>query len=151
MMRHSSKVLLALVVAAVDVANPQVTVAQGLQPVPVSHQVPALRMPTVMVSAGFGSANDPRGAEESNLKPMQMFSVQFLPTRHFVMEAEFGRWETVWDRRLPNAIYFPGGQTTISGRATPCCCLRGRRTVLRLGALRLQRTGRGMRSAVLDS
>jgi hypothetical protein len=114
-MRHSSKVLLALVVAAVDVANPQVTVAQGLQPVPVSHQVPALRMPTVMVSAGFGSANDPRGAEETNLKPMQMFSVQFLPTRHFVMEAEFGRWETAWDRRLPNAIYFPGGQTTISG------------------------------------
>jgi len=117
MMRHSSKVLLALVVVAVDVANPQVSVAQGVQPVPPSNQVSAFRLPSVMVSAGFGSANDPRGAEETNLKPMQMFSVQFLPTRHFAMEAEFGRWETVWDRRLPNAIYFPGGQTISGERA----------------------------------
>ena len=91
--------------------------AQGLQPVPPSSQVPALRMPTVMVSAGFGSANDPEGAEATNLKPMQTFSVQFLPTRHFVMEAEFGRWETVWDRRLPNTIYFPGGQAVSGERA----------------------------------
>jgi hypothetical protein len=112
MTKHSRKVLLAL--AVVYLAIPQVSAAQGLQAVPVSSQVPALRMPTVMVSAGFGSANDPRGAEESNLKPMQMFSVQFLPTRHFAMEAEFGRWETVWDRRLPNPISFAGGQA-ISG------------------------------------
>ena len=113
MMKHSSNVLLAL--AVVYLANPQLSAAQGLQPVPVSSQVTALRMPTVMVSAGFGSANDPRGAEETNFKPMQMFSVQVLPTRHFVMEAEFGRWETVWDRRLPNTIYSPGGQTISSG------------------------------------
>ena len=117
MTRHSSNLLLALVVVAVDVANPQVGVAQELQPVPVTNQVPAFRMPSVMVSAGFGSANDPAGAEETNLKPMQTFSVQFLPTRHFVMEAELGRWETVWDRRLPNAIYFPGGQTISGERA----------------------------------
>lgn len=115
MTNHSSNVLLTLALAAVYLANPHVSAAQGLQPVPVSHLVPSLRLPTVMVSAGFGSANDPSGAAETNLKPMQMFSVQFLPTRHFVMEAEFGRWETAWDRRSPNTIYFPGGQTTISG------------------------------------
>ena len=91
--------------------------AQGLQPVPASTQVPAFRMPSVMVSAGFGSANDPRGAEETNFKPMQSFSVQFLPTRHLVMEGEFGRWETAWDRRLPNTIFLPGGQTSSGERA----------------------------------
>ena len=114
MIRNSSDVLTALIVAAAYLANPEVSAAQGPQPVPVSNQAPALRMPSVMVSAGFGSANDPRGAEATNLKPMQTFSVQVLPTRHFVMEAEFGRWETVWDRRLPNSIYFPNGQA-ISG------------------------------------
>jgi hypothetical protein len=88
--------------------------AQGLQPVPASDRVPAFRLPSIMVSAGFGSATDPEGPEEANLKPMQTFSVQFLPTRHFVLEAEFGRWETAWDRRLPNAIDFAGGQA-ISG------------------------------------
>ena len=112
MLRIDASVLTAVMMGSVFLANP--SQAQGLQPIPVSSQVPALRMPTVMVSVGFGSANDPRGAEETNLKPMQTFSVQFLPTRHFVMEAEFGRWETAWDRRLPNSIYFPGGQT-VSG------------------------------------
>ena len=114
MLRNDSNVVTAVMMASVYLANPDPSAAQGLQPIPVSSQAPALRMPTVMVSVGFGSANDPRGAEETNLKPMQTFSVQFLPTRHFVMEAEFGRWETAWDRRLPNSIYFPGGQA-VSG------------------------------------
>jgi hypothetical protein len=61
-----------------------------------------------MVGVGFGSANDPWG--ETNFQPMQTFSVQVLPMRHFVMEGEFGRWETAWDRRQPHAIYIAGGQ-----------------------------------------
>ena len=151
---------------SVFLANPQASQAQGLQPIPVSSGVPALRMPTVMVSVGFGSAKDPKGAEETNRKPMQTFSVQFLPTRHFVMEAEFGRWETAWDRRLPN--YVPGGGQAISGervlsgaieawsagmnllyRTEPrrVSAFVGGGILLRLGALRLPRSRRGMRSA----
>jgi len=115
MLRIDANVLTAVMMGSVFLAHPWASQAQGLPPVPVSSQVPALRMPTVMVSVGFGSANDPNGAEETNLKPMQTFSVQFLPTRHFVMEAEFGRWETAWDRRVPNSMYFPGGGQAISG------------------------------------
>ena len=67
----------------------------------------AFRIPSVMISAGLGSANDPRGAGFSNVKPMQTVSVQFLPARHLVVEAEFGRWETTWDHRVP---YRPRGE-----------------------------------------
>jgi outer membrane lipoprotein SlyB len=51
-------------------------------------------------------------ADNRDSKPLQTVSVQFMPTRHLVVEGEFGRWNATWDYRVPNRIFPPGGQTT---------------------------------------
>jgi hypothetical protein len=56
-----------------------------------------------MISAGLGITNDLRGF--GNSKPMlPTVSVQFLPTRHLVVEGHFGWWEEAWDNRRPYSV-----------------------------------------------
>jgi hypothetical protein len=65
--------------------------------------LPSFRIPSVMISAGLGVANDSRRGGSS--KPiLPTVSIQFLPTRHLVIEGEFGWWEETWAHRSPYNI-----------------------------------------------
>jgi hypothetical protein len=96
-----STIRLVGMVAAGCLVTPSESAAQTSAP---AGSLPAARIPSVMISAGLGTANGPRGPDVANSKPMPTMSVQFLPARHLVVEGEFGWWEETWDFEPPGSL-----------------------------------------------
>jgi hypothetical protein len=98
MSRHA--IWLVGLVAAGCLVTPPESAAQASA---TAGSLPAFRIPSVMISAGLGITNERRGYGDS--KPMlPTMSVQFLLTRHIVVEGEFGWWQETWDHRSPYRI-----------------------------------------------
>jgi hypothetical protein len=93
-------------VAAGCLVTPSESAAQASA---TAGSLPTVRVPSVMISAGLGIANaSRRGGDRTPMLPT--VSVQFLPTRHFVVEGELGWWEEAWNYRNPYSIR--GGAVT---------------------------------------
>lgn len=75
---------------------PRYASAQVAAPAP----LPAIRVPSLTFSAGFGTAGG-----EGNFKPFPAVSAQWLFGRHFIVEGEATRWNDSWSLTLPARSY----------------------------------------------